>query len=139
MQPRLSTTNERISTALLLLLMRNQLRGLGLEALQQECSVHNECNTDRHQGVHENVQLRLPEAVLAQPLEHVRLRVQVAPVDVGESPPEVDDGGQMRHPPLPRVAGVRHFHEGYVEVVGLAVDVLQLLHDYFALFRIVLV
>lgn len=119
--------------------MRNQLRGLRFEALQQECSVHHERDAYGHQGVHEDVELRLSEPVLPEPLEDVRFGMQVPPVDVGEASSEVDDRGQMRHTPFPGVSGISHLHEGYVEVVGLAVDVLEFFRYYLALFGVVLV
>lgn len=46
-------------------------RWLRLEALQQEGGVDDEGETDRHQGVHEYVEFRLPEPVLAKPFQDI--------------------------------------------------------------------
>ena len=118
-----------------LLRVGNDGRRLLLEALQQECRVRDERHRNGEQGVHEDVQLGLTKPVLPQPLQHVLLVTQVAPVNAWEPPAEVDDGRKLRHAPLPGVARVRHLHERDVEIVGFAVDVFQLVHYHLALFE----
>lgn len=105
-----------------------------LEALQQEGRVDDEGETESHQGVHEDVELRLPEAALPQPLEYVRLGAYVASEDARETPPEIHDSRQVSDAPFPRVTRIGHLDERYVEVVRFAVDPLEFLHDGFALF-----
>jgi hypothetical protein len=122
-----------------LLRMRNHGLRLRLEALQQESGVYDEGDADGEQCVHEEVQLGLSEAVLPQPFQNISFGMDVAPIYAREAPPKVDNRREIGHAPFPRVPRIRHLDESYVKIVGLAIDVLQLLRDDFALVRIYLV
>lgn len=116
--------------------MRHDGCRCSLEALEKESSVDEEGDDDGEKSVHEQVEFWLPESILSQPLQDIGFGMQVSPVNAGEATPEVDDSGKVGHSPFPGVPGVGHLHKGDVEVVGLAVDILQFFHDDLALLRI---
>ncbi|KZC09823.1 hypothetical protein WN55_00469, partial [Dufourea novaeangliae] len=121
-----------------LLRMRRRRRGLRSEARQEEAGVHGEQHGDGDQHVHVYVQLRLTVPVLAQPLQHVVLaRATLTSINTGESLAEIDNGRKLSDAPFSGVSRVGHLDERDVQVVRLAVDVLQLLVHFLALFVIV--
>lgn len=75
----------------------------------------------------------MAEAILPQPLQYVLLVVHVAAVDAREPLAEVHDGRQLGDSPFAGVPGVSHFDEGDVQVVGFAVNQLELLENGFTL------
>lgn len=110
---------------LVLLGVRHRCRGLWLEALQQEGGVHNKGHADRQQRVNEDIQFGLAEAILSQPVQDGGLGFQVAAVNAGEPFAEVDECRQLRHAPFACVPRIGHLHEGYVQILRLAVYILQ--------------
>lgn len=110
---------------LILLGVRGRCRGLGLKALQQEGGVHHKGDADSEQRVDEDVQLGLAEAVLPQPVEDRGLGLEIASVNAGEPFAEVDQCWQLGHAPLAGVPGIGHLHERNVQILSLAVDILQ--------------
>lgn len=110
---------------LVLLGMRDRCRGLWFKALQQEGGIHDKGHADRQQRVNEDVQFGLAEAILSQPVQDGGLGFQVAAVNAGEPFAEVDECRQLRHAPFACVPRIGHLHESYVQILRLAVYILQ--------------
>ena len=109
------------------------------EAKEEENGVENESGCDAAECVHEEVELRLLEAVLLQPFEHFFFGHQVAAVDGRETATEIDHGRELGDAVFSSVSRVSDFDESYVQIVRFGVNVLQFLQHLLALGAVVLV
>jgi len=111
----------------------------GFETDHEEDGVEDKGGRDAAQGVHEQIELGLFEAVLGEPVEDLLLDHEITAVDGRETASEVDDGREFVDAVLACVARVADLDERDVQIVRLRVDVLQLAQHFRALLTVVLI
>ena len=94
-----------------------------IEAKEEEDGVEDESGCDPAKSVHEDVELRMFEAILLKPLEDFLFLEKIPTVNGRETAPEVDHGREFGHAVLSSVAHVSDLDERDVQVVCFSVNV----------------
>lgn len=107
------------------------------EAKEQENCVADECRRDSSESVHEQVELRLLEAVLLKPLEHLLFVHQISAINGREAAPEVHHRRELVDTVFARVTYVPDFDKGNVQIISFGIDIFQFV-QYLLAFRAII-